>query len=32
MEKKLLPENQKGVCEEAVDIGNEFPSNEVMYV
>ena len=26
--KKLSPENQKGVCEEAVDIGNEFPCGE----
>ena len=30
--KKLLQENQKGVCEEADDIGNEFPCGEVMYV
>ena len=30
--KKLSPENKKGVCEEADDIGNEFPCGEVMYV
>ena len=32
MEKKLSPENQKRIGEEADDIGNEFPCGEVMYV
>ena len=26
---KPSPENQKGVCEEADDIGNEFPCGEI---